>query len=381
NTGFTLLAEVVARVSGMSFAEYTESNIFSPLGMVNTLFYDDHEKIVPNRAYSYSKMDSLGYKKAVLSYANVGATSLFTTVEDLSQWAMNFQNPKIGDKDMIDKMNTPAILNNGETFGGALGQFVDDYKGVQEISHGGADAGYRSFLARYPEQGLAVIVFSNDGSFNSGGLAHDVADIFLEGIVEKEGLEKTEIDIAEEEFEVDLNTILNYVGDYELEPSVILSIRENDGKLSVKPTGEPLFSLMAISEKKFKVGDLGFIIEFQPDSGGNVETLILNAWDNPREAKKIEPFDHSTLNLSDYEGSYYSEELSTFYTLVVEDEILIGKHNRHPDIHFIPIKKDDFSGNSWFFGQAKFVRDESRNIIGMKASSGRVRNIHFEKDK
>ncbi|MBL4888231.1 MAG: beta-lactamase family protein, partial [Flavobacteriaceae bacterium] len=82
NTGFTLLAEVVSRVSGKSFAEFTRSRIFDSLGMSNTLFYDDHEKIVKNRAYSYFS-DDTGYKKSVLSYANVGATSLFTTVEDL----------------------------------------------------------------------------------------------------------------------------------------------------------------------------------------------------------------------------------------------------------------------------------------------------------
>uniref|UniRef100_UPI0035940B4E serine hydrolase n=1 Tax=Aquiflexum sp. TaxID=1872584 RepID=UPI0035940B4E len=336
---------------------------------------------VPNRAYSYSKMDSLGYKKAVLSYANVGATSLFTTVEDLSQWAMNFQDPKIGDKSIVDKMNTLAILNNGDTFGGALGQFVGSYKGVHEISHGGADAGYRSYLARYPEQDLAVIVFSNDGSFNVEGLAHEVADIFLEGVVENEGLKKADEVIAEEEIEVDLNTILYYVGDYELEPNVILSIRENDGNLTVKPTGEPLFPLKAISEKEFKVGDLGFTIEFQPDNGGNVESLILNAWDNPREAKKTELFDLSSVILSEYEGSFYSEELSTEYTFVLEDEILVANHSRHSDIILVPIKKDVFSGNNWFFGRAEFKRDSSGNIIGMKASSGRVRNIHFEKKK
>lgn len=63
NTGFTLLAEVVARVSSQSFADFTRENIFEPLKMNNTLFYDDHEKIVKNRAYSYYQ-DSTGNKKA-----------------------------------------------------------------------------------------------------------------------------------------------------------------------------------------------------------------------------------------------------------------------------------------------------------------------------
>ncbi|MBA4054623.1 MAG: hypothetical protein C0490_07925, partial [Marivirga sp.] len=87
NTGFTLMAEIVHRITGESFAEWTKKNIFDPLDMKNTLFYDDHEKIVKNRAYSYYEVPG-GFKKSVLNFANAGATSLFTTVEDLSLWAM-----------------------------------------------------------------------------------------------------------------------------------------------------------------------------------------------------------------------------------------------------------------------------------------------------
>ena len=55
NTGFTLLAKVVEEVSGKSFASFTNERIFQPLGMSNSFFYDDHERIVENRAYSYQR--------------------------------------------------------------------------------------------------------------------------------------------------------------------------------------------------------------------------------------------------------------------------------------------------------------------------------------
>ena len=178
NTGFTLLAEVVARVSGKSFAEFTKERIFDPLEMTNTLFYDDHEKIVKNRAYSYYESAS-GYKKSVLNYANVGATSLFTTVEDLSKWAENFSDLKIGSKEIIKTLNTRAILNNGDTVAAAMGQFVGKYKGLNEIQHGGADAGYRSYLTRIPDEDFSVVVFGNSASFNPSSFAHKVVDIYL----------------------------------------------------------------------------------------------------------------------------------------------------------------------------------------------------------
>mgnify|MGYP000400955225 CR=1 FL=1 len=91
----------------MSFAEFTAANIFEPLNMNSTLFYDDHEKIVKNRTYSYYKGGD-DFKKSVLNYANVGATSLFTTVEDLSLWALNFEKPN----PQIDFENSPFYVNN-----------------------------------------------------------------------------------------------------------------------------------------------------------------------------------------------------------------------------------------------------------------------------
>ena len=53
--------------------------------MTNTHFHDDHEMIVRNRAYSYAPQPGGGFKLSALNYANVGATSLFTTVEDLGE--------------------------------------------------------------------------------------------------------------------------------------------------------------------------------------------------------------------------------------------------------------------------------------------------------
>ena len=185
NTGYTLLAEVVARVSGKSFPEFTDENIFKPLNMTNTLFYDDHEKIVKNRAYSYQHGRS-GYKKSVLSYANAGATSLFTTVEDIGLWAMNFENPVVGNHDIFNKMSQRAVLNKGDTIDYALGQGISKYKGLKMISHGGADAGYRTFLGRFPDQKLSVIVFSNDGSCDPGSLAIKVADVYLKDEIKAE---------------------------------------------------------------------------------------------------------------------------------------------------------------------------------------------------
>ena len=379
NTGFTLLAEVVSRVSGQPFSAFTHQHIFKPLEMTNTLFYDDHEKIVKNRAYSYYSKDD-GYKKSVLNYANVGATSLFTTVEDLSLWAMNFSSLKVGDAEIINKMNSLAVLNNGKTFGGALGQFVGKYKGLNEIQHGGADAGYRSYLGRFPDQNFAVIVFSNDASFRAGNMAHKLADIYLEKALTPEpAIDSIASGSPEENVAVDRETLGTYVGEYELQPGFIIAITEESGQLFGRATNQPKVLLRPLSATKFTVeGDIA-IIDFFPDSGGQVKLLKLHQNGRTMDAPRAIPFDKSAVKLSDFTGRFFSPELSTTYHFALVDNKLMAQHDRLSDIELKPLKKDMFSGNVWFFGQTAFTRDADGIINGCKVSSGRVRNLRFQK--
>lgn len=365
----------------MSFAEFTKANIFDPLQMNNTLFYDDHEKIVKNRAYSYRSSGS-GHKKSVLSYANVGATSLFTTVEDLSRWSANFNNPIVGDTAIINTMNTPAVLNNGKKFGGALGQFVGKYKGLNEIQHGGADAGYRSYLTRFPDENFSVIVFSNSAEFNSGRMAHKVVDIYLKDkitatpkkkVVKKETPSKN-ISISE-------STLNTYVGHFELQPGFIIQISNKNGKLMAKATGQRTVSLSPISTTEFKVEGVDAKIEFIPNSDKKINAIKLHQNGRTMDAPRVKEFDKTTVNLSDFEGSFYSEELSTTYHFVIVDGKLTAKHSRHSDFELTASKKDQFTSSAWFFGRIKFTRDESNQVVGCRVSSGRVRNLKFKKVK
>lgn len=381
NTGFTLLAEVVARVSGKTFAEFTEERIFAPLKMSNTLFYDDHEKIVKNRAYSYHA-DSTGYKKSVLSYANVGATSLFTTVEDLSLWANNFTEIKVGSQDIINSLNTRAILNNGDTIGAAKGQFVGKYKGLHEISHGGADAGYRTYLTRFPDENFSVVVFGNAASFNSGALAHKVVDIYLKDqLVDKPAKEGSSQEKSTETVVLSSDLIDSYIGDYELQPGFIISVSEESGSLLAQATGQQIISLEPVSETEFKVNGVEATIHFQSNGGSKAESIKLHQGGQIMDAPRLAPFDKDMVVLENYTGEFYSDELSTTYHFKMKDGKLVAEHARLSDIELTPSKNDFFSGNQWFFGQIEFKRDEEGMINSCEVTAGRVRNLKFTKIK
>src|SRR5687768_3532967 len=185
NTGYTLMAEIVKKASGLTLREYAEKNIFQPLGMKDTHFHDNYTEIVPGRAYSYNRLPNGKYNHSVLSYSTVGATSLFTTVQDELKWLNNFETGTVGGKELVEKMYQVGVLNDGRKLTYAFALNMGKYKGWQQVGHGGADAGFRSYACRFPEKGLGVVVFSNYAPADVARLTNQVADVFLPGSKEE----------------------------------------------------------------------------------------------------------------------------------------------------------------------------------------------------
>ena len=182
NSGYTMLSEIVKSVSGKTLRQFTDSAIFKPLGMNNTHFHDDYEEIEKNRAYSYQRKGLSGFSNSVLSYSNSGATSLFTNISDLSKWVMNFYKPVAGDLQDIQQLTQKGKLNNGRELNYALGIIVDQYKGWIQYSHGGSDAGYRTYLLVFPELKTGIIQFSNVSDFDLNKV-FNIADMLIRDTV------------------------------------------------------------------------------------------------------------------------------------------------------------------------------------------------------
>ena len=180
NSGFTLLAMIVKRVSGMSFREFTTKNIFQPLGMTHTHFRDDHEEVIKHDALGYEQDGKdKPFRMNLTNFDTAGATSLHTTVEDLQLWDENFYHPRVGGPALIQQMLERGKLNSGEQQDYASGLVIGTYKGLPTVDHAGADAGYRSDMIRFPEQHFSVAVLCNFADTDPSSLAHQVADIVL----------------------------------------------------------------------------------------------------------------------------------------------------------------------------------------------------------
>jgi hypothetical protein len=276
-------------------------------------------------------------------------------------------------------MHVRGVLNNGDTLSYAYGQIISKYKGLNRISHEGSIAGFRACIARFPDRALAVVVLSNFASTEPGRLANQIADLYL-----IEGSEEI-ADSVVGDITVDPAVYDDYAGRYELEgddimpAGTIVLIRTEDTKLLIRPTGIPEDELSPVSDTTFRIPGVGVTVSFERNRSDVVTGFVVGLRDDVQHAVKMKPYRPSEEQLSDYAGDYYSDELGTTYTIEVADSNLLATHRRNEDISLTPVESDAFEGDAWFLRQLQFTRDDAGQVAGLLVTSGRVRNMRFEK--
>ncbi len=275
NTGYTLLAEIVQRITGKSFVEYTNEQIFRPLGMINTQFCDNYESVVKNKAESYERINNVYYHKP-LNVSNPGPSNLLTTVEDLAKWILNFEHPIVGNAKLIKAYNEPSYFDNGtrvvlrvigeDTIFHAKGQNLSHYKGVSMITHGGHAAAFRTFMGRFPQQRLAIIALSNDEHNERLQARWQIADFYI-----KDHLKEEKVNASPAQAEAAKpaasfpDNLINFEGEYfneELNTSYTFKTKDNKLIMSHLRLGN--VKLNRVGENKFTgSGDQTFFFEME----------------------------------------------------------------------------------------------------------------------
>ncbi len=175
NSGYNLAAIIVERVSKQKFAAFLEERLFKPLGMKSSSLRDDYQRIVPGRAQAYARQGT-GPWRLNMPFMNVyGNGGMLTTVGDWMKWNAMLDSRSLG-APLVDALETRGVLNDGRKIAYALGLTVDKYKGLKDVSHGGATAGYQTFLARYPDNKVSVGVMCNGTSPSAGAIATGITD-------------------------------------------------------------------------------------------------------------------------------------------------------------------------------------------------------------
>jgi len=379
NSGYFLLAELVARVSGKTVNEFARQRIFGPLDMESTIFHQDHAMLVPRRADGYAPDGNGGFKRFMGHMNIVGAGGVFSTVEDLYRWDQALYGGYF-DQEVLDLIHRKGKLNNGDELDYAFGLTVSKYRGLDTVMHGGALFGFRAGYVQFPEQRFSVICLANLSATNPLGLALNVAEIYLGDLMESEPTATTADAGGKPEFielpEVDL---AKFTGTYSYNSGEsLMTILLREGHLVFDEKDLAGIRLAPVAPNRFFAVDfpLSFDLTFKMgDSGLPTKAVALI---NNDETYEYEALNEQPPQLEPLAGEYYSDELDTTYSLEVVNGALFLRTRNAPEN---PLAYR--AGGEFFIPEAGisliFQRDETGEVNNLRIDSGRAYNIIFEK--
>ncbi|MFD2571859.1 serine hydrolase [Spirosoma soli] len=375
NSGYVLLKEIVARVSGMSFDEFTRKRLFEPLGMKNSAYHTNLREIVKNRSLAYEK-DRNGWKTAMkLDNDRGGGGALLTTADDLLIWNDALTNSRLGQY-VTEKLHEPATLNNGRKLGYSRGLSFETYQGLREVRHTGGAGGYSTWLGRYPERGLSIAILCNSDAMSTTALAHRIFRLYVPA-TGAQGADSNLPPIAAEGVDpagLDLNSKVGlFFKEGTAEP---LRLVVDQGRLRV--AGGP--ALVAQAKDRFK--RWGAVLEFM--SGDEFEVYFLSQ--DRFELKSIEGkttrYRRAQLyaprpdELHAFAGRFGSDEIGSVLQIEPKEDGLIMRleHSPAKSLELKPIDGDAFQ----FMGiLVRFRRDKDGKVVALDLSNPVVRNIKF----
>ncbi|MBA3270639.1 MAG: beta-lactamase family protein [Acidobacteria bacterium] len=359
NTGFNLAAVLVSRVSGMSFAEFSQQRIFGPLGMTRTSWRDDHRRIVKGRAVAYSE-DGGAYRTLMPFESVHGNGGLLTTVGDLLTWNHNFSTPVVGDAAFVRDQEAAGTFNDGRAHGYALGLMVGKFKGVRTVEHSGSTAGYRAHLSRYPDEELSVAVLCNGSNGNATAYANAVADTYL-GDRARPPVEAAAAHVLTPEERARVTGLYksSLTGEAVNIVATDLGVRFERGT-----------SFLPISATRFvSAGGDTWVVNGSTarltDAYGSVESYEPTRAAVPTAAE-----------LQALAGVYSSAEAEITITVAVENSELVIKRRPDATIRLTPLYSDAFSGQ---IGTVIFRRAAKR-VTGLSVVQDRVWDLRFVRE-
>ena len=366
NTNYFLLGIVVRRATKKSLSEFAAENMFQPLGMSHTLFYDDHTLVVPGRvaAYDSAPHDSFRVDWST-TYEVVGGGGLMSTVDDLLLWDRNFYANRLGKGMLVQELQTPGVLNNGNKISYAMGLDLGNYRGLSIVEHGGALFGYRTELLRFPEQKFSVICLCNIANAVPENLARKVADIYL---ADKLQPGASTLNPSSKE---NLPDPAEFAGKY-LDPRTHLMYTFTASNGNLMAWGAVL---RRINANQFY--DLASnVITFESSKGTMQAKLDLKG-ETYFSGSRIQELRLDKTVLASYTGQFRSTELDTACGLFLEKDTLTLRNRDNPAQKLTPIAKDEFDAGD--LGRLVFERDSGGRVFGFRVFTQDARGIAFKK--
>ena len=177
NLGYFMLAEIITQVSGLSWQNYIQKELFSPAGMTNMNMTDFYQ-VIPNRASGYV-FNNGTYFNAEAMLAVRPSGGFLSTSTDMIRWDKVLREKKIIlSKENWETLWQPFVRTNSDPDSASyygFGWAIDDYRGHKSIGHGGSNMGFRTQYSRFIDDGLSIVVLTNTNGANPDKIAKELA--------------------------------------------------------------------------------------------------------------------------------------------------------------------------------------------------------------
>lgn len=364
NSGYILLGYIIEKVSGMTYAEYLQKNIFTPLGMKHS-YYDTPETIIPNRAQGYAFRNEGVVNAPYLSMTQpYAAGSILSNVDDMLIWNNALMSGKVISKTSLEKALIPATLNNGKNTNYAYGLIIGDLDGSKTIEHSGGINGFLSNGIYFPEEDVYIIGFSNSESLPPSSLTVQLGAVAIDKPFEYS------------EIKIDSKMLTQYVGLYtnDVAEKRRIFVR-NDSLFSQRGRGSEFHIKFMDKDKVFFSGS-DSKITFNRNEMGEVDNLsfktgtrVSEIWTRIEDiAAEKKEYKISPEELSQYIGKYEQQE-SFAIRVFMENNNLVAQATAQPSFELVPLSKDRFYPKE-IDAEIEFVRDEQNKIIRLVLHQG-----------
>jgi len=364
NSGYEVLGYIIEKVTGQSYQQFLQENIFKPLEMKDS-GYDSNSRVIPHHAYGYTPgpqgITDAGYVDMTVPYA---AGGLYSTTGDLLKWQNGLYGGRVLTPASLEKMTRPFRNDYG------CGLFISTVNGHKRMEHGGGIQGFNSELVYWPDEKMTIVVLANLNGNGPSSIAQDLAATVHGEKITLPG-ERKEITLTPEQLQ-------QFVGRYSLTPTIHADITLEGDQLYTQLTGQPRFPLFAESPTSFFLKVVDAQVTFHKDASGKVTELTIHQGGRDTVAKKISDTapaapEHHEISvapekLKEYTGSY---ALAPGFTLTVtlEGDHLEAQATNQPKVPIFAEAPDKF-----FYkvvdAQLDFTRDASGAVTQVTLHQG-----------
>ncbi len=362
NSGYILLGAIIEKVSGQTYQDFIEKNIFAPLGMKHS-YYDNTARLIPRRVEGYSKVNE-GYQNAAyLSMTQpFSAGSLMSSVDDLALWDAALYTEKLVTQQSLKRAWTPRLLNNGKSTHYGYGWSMSAYEGHPIIEHGGGVNGFATDALRMPADRIFVAILTNKDSMSPGAVAFEVAALAIgKPYQEPAGIKLTASQLDQ------------YVGVYQLDEKEEVIIRRDGEKLLANLPGGGRAEIIPSSETQFFIRGSLTRLSFTKNTAGVTAFVLHDRYGTDQAARKTDkplpaPRKEAVVDAAIYEAYVGDYEIAPNLTITISKEgsKLMVQAIGQPKLELFPESPSKF-----------FVKEADIQIEFVVDGSGKATSLVF----